>query len=53
MPASDAVKTTINPDLENERRTCTFDVEELARYWIGDQNKLDDKRARGNFGVFF
>lgn len=47
MPASDTVKTKVNPDLENERRKCTFDVEELARYWIGDQNKLEDKRARG------
>lgn len=42
-------KKTINPDLEKERQKCTFDVEELARYWIGDQNKLDEKRARGKF----
>lgn len=40
-------KTTINPDLEKERKRCTFDVEELARYWIGDQQKLEEKRARG------
>lgn len=48
MPAT---KITINPDLANERRKCTFDVEELARYWVGDQVKLEEKRARGN--VFF
>lgn len=42
-------KETINPDLENERQKCTFDVEELARYWIGDQSKLEEKRARGKF----
>lgn len=48
MPAT---KITINPDLANERRKCTFDVEELARYWLGDQAKLDEKRARGN--IFF
>jgi len=46
MPAT---KKTINPDLENERKKCTFDVEEFARYWIGDQNKLDEKRAREDF----
>lgn len=42
-------KVTINPDLKKERQKCTFDVEELARYWIGDQNKLEEKRARGKF----
>lgn len=42
-------KKTINPDLANERQRCTFDVEELARYWIGDQSKLEEKRARGKF----
>lgn len=44
MPAT---KKTINPDLERERQKCSFDIEELARYWYGDQNKLDEKRARG------
>lgn len=44
MPAT---KKTLNPDLDRERRRCTFDVEELARYWYGGQNKLDEKRARG------
>lgn len=42
-----STKVTINADLANERRKCTFDVEELARYWIGDQVKLEEKRARG------
>lgn len=46
-------KKTINPDLEKERRKCTFDVEELARYWIGDQSKLEEKRARGKSLVNF
>lgn len=44
-----STKKTINPDLANERQKCTFDVEELARYWIGDQSKLEEKRARGKF----
>lgn len=42
---------TVNPDLENERRKCTFDVEELARYWIGDQAELEEKRARGELSL--
>lgn len=37
----------VNPDLAKEREKCTFDVEELSRYWIGDQTKLEEKRARG------
>lgn len=44
MPAT---KKTINSDLERERRNCSFDVEELARYWYGDETKLEEKRARG------
>lgn len=47
-------KITINADLQRERRSCSFDVEELAKYWIGDQNKLEEKRARGKrFKRFF
>lgn len=45
------VKQTVNPDLENERRKCTFDVGELARYWIGDQTKLNEKRSRGELSL--
>lgn len=46
MPAEvKAIK--VNPDLEKERKTCTFDREELATYWIGGQSKLEEKRARG------
>lgn len=37
----------INPDLLREREKCTFDREELATYWIGDKQKLEEKRARG------
>lgn len=46
MPAT---KKTINPDLERERRQCSFDIEELARYWYGDQSKLEEKRAREDY----
>lgn len=37
----------LNPDLENERKTCSFDVEELARWWNGGEQKLLEKRTRG------
>lgn len=37
----------MNPDLARERQKCTFDREELATYWIGDAQKLEEKRARG------
>lgn len=48
MPSSAvATSTTINPDLANERKKCSFDVEELARYWIGDEHKLAEKRTLG------
>ena len=37
----------VNPDLDNERKKCTFDVEELARWWNGGEQKLLEKRERG------
>lgn len=46
MPAEKAAGK-INPDLARERQKCTFDPEELAVYWIGDKQKLEEKRARG------
>lgn len=39
----------INPDLEKERRTCAFNVEELAIWWNGGELKLREKRERGEF----
>lgn len=46
MPVEKA-EVKINPDLARERQKCTFDPEELAVYWIGDKQKLEEKRARG------
>lgn len=45
MKVGDPAK--LNPDLENERKTCAFDVEELARWWNGGEQKLLEKRERG------
>lgn len=40
----------VNPDLENERNTCNFEVDEMARWWYGGQKKLIEKRELGMFG---
>jgi hypothetical protein len=42
------ISKTVNPDLANERTKCTFEREELARYWLDGEQKLQEKRARGN-----
>lgn len=47
MPTSVESKKTINSDLANERNKCTFECEELSRYWHGGEQKLQEKRARG------
>lgn len=40
------LKGEINPDLHNERKKCVFDVEEMARWWCGGEQKLAEKRQR-------
>lgn len=37
----------VNPDLENERKRCNFDVGEMARWWIGGEEILIKKREMG------
>lgn len=37
-----------NPDLANERKKCTFEIEEMARWWHGGDQNLAEKRERGN-----
>lgn len=41
--------TTVNPDLENERKKCTFDVEEFARWWNDGAENLQAKRESGKY----
>lgn len=45
MPAATVGK--VNPDLENERKRCNFDVDEMARWWNGGEQKLIKKREMG------
>lgn len=54
MPAKKMeISKTVNPDLANERIKCTFDREEFARYWLDGEQKLQEKRARGNRLKYF
>lgn len=43
------LKGEVNPDLNNERKKCSFDVEEMARWWYGGEQKLKEKRQRGEW----
>lgn len=47
MPASTAA--AVNPDLENERNKCNFNVEEMAEWWNGGKQKLIEKRELGMY----
>ncbi|XP_037035975.1 probable peroxisomal acyl-coenzyme A oxidase 1 [Bradysia coprophila] len=40
------LKGEINPDLNNERKKCVFEAEEMARWWYGGEQKLAEKRQR-------
>lgn len=37
----------VNPDLVNERKKCTFNVEELAEWWWNGSAELNEKRKIG------
>lgn len=41
------ISDKVNPDLVKERKQCSFDVEEFARWWNGGETKLREKRDRG------
>lgn len=42
------MKYKVNPDLENERKKCTFNIDEFTSWWCGGPLKLKEKRERGN-----
>ena len=44
--SSEIVKN-VNPDLVLERKKCTFDVEELAKWWNGGEQELLKKHEMG------
>jgi hypothetical protein len=39
--------TKLNPDITNERKKATFDVEEFAVWWNNGKKSLAEKRTRG------
>ena len=42
-----ALVSNVNPELENERKKCTFNIEEFARWWKGGEAALYKKREIG------
>lgn len=48
--SSEIVKN-VNPDLDLERKKCTFDVEELAIWWNGGKDELLQKRETGKCSI--
>uniref|UniRef100_A0A0A1WQ23 Acyl-coenzyme A oxidase n=1 Tax=Zeugodacus cucurbitae TaxID=28588 RepID=A0A0A1WQ23_ZEUCU len=45
MPTSKSIiPTRINPDIEKERRTASFSIEEFQCWWYGGADKLKEKR---------
>ncbi|XP_018789528.1 PREDICTED: probable peroxisomal acyl-coenzyme A oxidase 1 [Bactrocera latifrons] len=45
MPTSKSlIPARVNPDLEKERRSPSFSVEEFQHWWYGGADKLKDKR---------
>lgn len=43
------IPNTVNPDLENERKKVTFNVEEFSEWWYGGKEKLKERRERETF----
>ncbi|XP_058828521.1 probable peroxisomal acyl-coenzyme A oxidase 1, partial [Topomyia yanbarensis] len=41
----------VNKDLQHERSKCTFNQEEFTLWWVGGQDKLDEKRFTENYYV--
>lgn len=48
MPTSKSIiPARVNPDLEKERRSASFNVEEFQCWWYGGAEKLKEKREIG------
>lgn len=42
-----SVKTKVNPDLERERKKCTFNTQELTHLLDGGPEKTAERKERG------
>lgn len=47
MPTFIEISGKVNKDLINERKRCSFDVEEMAKWWCDGEEKLQHKRKLG------
>lgn len=45
-------QTKINPDLINERRSCTFNTLELTHLLDGGREKTTERKWRGIYYIF-
>lgn len=45
--------SSVNPDLVNERKKCTFNVTELTHLLDGGAQKTEERRNRGLRKIFF
>lgn len=45
--------STINKDLQRERKKCTFKPEELTHFLDGGIQKTIDRRESGDYFLFF
>lgn len=42
-------KSKVNPDLEGERKKCSFKTIEFTNWWHGGAKNVEEKRWRGKF----
>lgn len=40
-------KDNVNPDLDNERKKCSFQTSEFTNWWFGGSKNVEVKRFRG------
>lgn len=47
------MSSKINPDLQKERNSATFNTEEFTLWWSGGRKKYEERKALGKFCTFF
>lgn len=49
MPAQEI---KVNPDLQKERNTATFDPHEFSIFWAGGPEKYKEKKSLGKLAAY-
>lgn len=49
MPAQEI---KVNPDLQKERNTATFDPHEFSVFWAGGEAKYKEKKSLGKLAAY-